>query len=105
LGRKATQKKKGTDYEAEDNVLKGLEGFAQTLLKIEETRSQTLLKLESDRADRELTMMKWKEEAEERRAKEKRESDEIIAAQNMAFQLEIQKLKAQLKSGPGGSST
>jgi hypothetical protein len=28
------------------------------------------------------------------RAKEKRKSDEIIAAQNMAFQLEIQKLKA-----------
>jgi hypothetical protein len=64
-----------------------------------------LLKLESDRADREFTMMKWKEEAEERRAKEKRQSDERIAAQNMAFQLEIQKLKAQLKSRPGGSST
>jgi hypothetical protein len=115
-GRKAAQKRKGTDYDAEDNVLKGMEGFAQALLKIEETRSQMLLKIESDRADRELTMMKWKEEvedrrakekeeAEDRRAKEKRESDERIAAQNLAFQLEIQKLKAQLKSGPGGSST
>jgi hypothetical protein len=46
-----------------------------------------------------------KEEVEDRRAKEKRESDERIAAQNMAFQLEIQKLKAQLKNGPGGSYT
>ena len=34
------------------------------------------------------------------RAKEKRESDEKIASQNMAFQLEIQKLKAQLKNEP-----
>ena len=102
-GRKAAKKRKGTDFEAEDNILKGLEGFAQTLLKMEESRSQLLLKLESDRADRELSIFKWKEEAEERRAKEKRESDERIAAQNMAFQLEI--LKAQLKSGPGGSST
>ena len=49
--------------------------------------------------------MKWKEETEEMRAKEKRESDEKIASQNMAFQLEIQKLKAQLKNEPGGSST
>ena len=40
-----------------------MEGFAQALLKIEETRSQMLLKIESDRADRKLTMMKWKEEA------------------------------------------
>jgi hypothetical protein len=37
--------------------------------------------------------------------KRREKSDERIAAQNMAFQLEIQKLKAQLKSGPGGSST
>ena len=72
---------------------------------MERTRSQMLLKLEADRANRELTMMKWKLEAEEMIAKEKRESDERIAAQNMAFQLEIQKLKAQLKSGPGGPSS
>jgi hypothetical protein len=73
-GRKAAQKRNGTDYEAEDNVLKGMEGFAQALLKIEKTRSQMLLKIESDRADRKLTMMKWKEEAEDRRAKENEEA-------------------------------
>ena len=39
------------------------------------------------------------------KAKEKRESDERIAAQNISFQLEIQKLKAHLKSGPGGPSS
>ena len=38
-------------------------------------------------------------------AKEKRENNERIAAQNMAFQLEIQKLKAQLKSEPKGPSS
>ena len=39
-GHKTTLKNKGTDYEAEDNVLKGLAVFAQTLLNIEETRLQ-----------------------------------------------------------------
>ena len=38
-------------------------------------------------------------------AKEKIESYERIAAQNMTFQLKIQKLKAQLTSGPGRSSS
>ena len=71
-GRKAAQKRKGTNYEAEGNVLKGLEGFSQALLKMEETRSQMLLKLEADWADRELTMMKWKLEVEKKIAKEKK---------------------------------
>lgn len=62
------------DYEAEDNVLKGVEGFAQTLLKIKETSLQMLLKLEADRADRELTMMKWKVKADEKLYEEKRET-------------------------------
>ena len=39
-GHKTNLKNKRTDYEAEDNVLKGLAMFAQTLLKIEETRLQ-----------------------------------------------------------------
>ena len=57
-----------------DNVLKGVEGFAQTLLKIKETSLQMLLKLEADRADRELTMMKWKVKADEKLYEEKRET-------------------------------
>ena len=51
--------------------------------------------------------MKLKLEAQEKIAKEKRESDERITTQNISFQLEfqeIQKLKAHLKSGPGGPS-
>ena len=34
-----------------------------------------------------------------------RENNEKITTPNMAFQLEIQKLKAQLKSGPRGPSS
>ena len=49
--------------------------------------------------------MKLKLETQEKIAKENRESDERIATQNKSFQLEIQKLKAHLKSGPGGSSS
>ena len=98
---------------------------------MKESRSQAMLKLEVDQADRELAMIKMKLETQEMIAKEKRdnkanrefammklkletqeriakgerESDERIAAQNISFQLEIQKLKAHLKSGPRGPSS
>ena len=49
--------------------------------------------------------MKLKLETQEKIAKENRESDERIATQNKSSQLENQKLKAHLKSGPGGSSS
>ena len=105
LGRKAAPKRKIPDFEAEENMLRGLEGLAQTFLKMEESRSQIMLKLEADRADREFAMMKLKLETQERIAKEKRESNERIATQNISFQLEIQKLKARMKSGPRGPSS
>lgn len=66
LERKATQKRKIIYYEAKDNIFKGLEGFAQTLLKIEEIRSQTMFKLEVEWGDRELTIIKWKLETNKR---------------------------------------
>ena len=104
-GQKAAQKRKGTNYEAEENIFKDLEGIAQTLLKMEEPRVQAMLKLEADRADRKLAMTKMKLDTQERIAKEKRENDERIAAHNISFQIEIQKLKAHLQSGLGGPSS
>ena len=113
LGWKAAQKRKETNYEVEENIFKGLEGIAQTFLKMEESRSQTMLKLEAVRADGEFAMtkmklktqemivkekrdnnadrkfaiMKLKLKTQEKMGKEKRESDERIAAQNISFQL------------------
>ena len=52
-------------------------------------------------------MMKLNLEVQEKFAKEKKESDERITTPNISFQLEIQeihKLRAHLKSGPGGPS-
>ena len=79
--RKVVQKRKVLDYEAEENLLKGLEGIVQTFLKIEELRLQTMLKLEADRDDRKLAMTKMKLERQEMITKEKRdnEADRVFA--------------------------
>ena len=79
-----------------DNVFKELEGFAQTLLKMEDSRSQILLKLEANLADRELTMMKLnvkESEREERKWQKNSHTKHGLSTGNSKVE------------GPGGSST